>query len=183
MAQVNVEIKGRIFPYELFGPHIFKDGENKGLTVESMMFSNRKHLVKLKNIRDHNAKRVSNPDKLHLHLAWILNAGEFVKAPLVCPHCSNEWNNIKFFSISRRRGAFIYGRRYVSCGEPACVYESLEEDFVPHPLKFSTLEYFSKEKELAKIGDFFREVFLESDKLDPGKAFELFLNASTTVQH
>jgi len=104
---VEVLINGRSFSYRLNGSYVFASGKKKGESVEALMFSQRSYLVKLKHIRDTNLTRDSRPDRLHLHLAWILSAGEFVKPLSTCQYCPDdrEHNKLGFFSVRYSGGA------------------------------------------------------------------------------
>jgi hypothetical protein len=178
MALANVVIKGRVFPYELSGPYIFKSGKKKGQSVESLMFSDRAYLVYLKSVLDSEIGLVSVPNKLHLHLGWILNAGEFVRSSKTCQYCSGEFERrkIQLFSVRWSCGA-SYGHHYVCCSDGDCKSRIFDEKSSFLPLKFSSLSHFGK-GEQKRVGTFFKEIFLGAGRLDPERAFELFFSAS-----
>lgn len=179
-ALAEICINERFYSHELSGPYNFKSGKNEGRSLESLMFSNRSYLTKLKHIRDSKLGSGSYPDKLHLCLAWILNAGEFVQASESCPYCSNEQRNIKLFSVRWSGGACSFGRPYVCCEDADCKYRIIEEKSSLLPLKFSSLNHFRNTKQ-REAGAFFKDIFLGTGRLDPEKAFELFLSATTNA--
>lgn len=179
-ALVEVCINERHFSYNLESPYHFKTGPKAGSSVEALMFSNISYLAQLKHIRDSKLGATSQPDKLHLHLAWILNAGEFVQASESCPYCSNKQRNIKLFSVRWSGGACSFGRPYVCCEDADCKYRIIEEKSSLLPLKFSSLNHFRNTKQ-REAGAFFKDIFLGTGRLDPEKAFELFLSATTNA--
>jgi len=180
---VNVRIKGQMFPYDLSGPYEFKTGKKRGTAAEKLMFLNRSYLVWLKNVLDAGMKIGSKPNKMHLHLGWILNAGEFVKASHICNYCFAEPDkkNIQFFSVRHSHGLCTYGERFTCCDGDSCKFRLLEEKSHLLPLKFSSLSYFRNGEE-GRIGKFFKEIFLGREQLDPDEAFQLFLSANTASQ-
>ena len=179
MALVNVVIKGRTFPYELSGPYMFKSGKKAGQSVEALMFADRGYLVYLKNIADKNMASGSLPNRLHLHLAWVMRAGEFIKSSEDCPYCSydGERKKVEMFSVRYSYGGCSYGHRFTCCNEDECRYRVLEEKSKLFPLKFSSLAYFSN-AEQKRLGAFFKDLFLGPGRLDTKKAFELFSSAN-----
>jgi hypothetical protein len=179
MAVVNVVIKGRIFPYELSGPYIFKSGKKVGQSVEALMFADRGYLAYLKNIADKEMAPGSLPNRLHLHLAWVMRAGEFIKSPQECHYCSSntEYKKIEFFSVRYSSGGCSYNHQFACCSQEECKQKIWEEKSKLFPLKFSSLAYFSN-AEQKRLGIFFKDLFLGPGRLDTKKAFELFSSAN-----
>ncbi len=178
---VEVRINDGLYRYEVDGPYNFKSGPKEGSSVEALMFSGISYLRKLKHIRDSKLARGSQPDKLHLHLAWILNAGEFVQSSEICPHCSDERRMVKFFSVRVSGGSSAFGFPYICCGREACMYKLLTDEKVHIlPLKFSSLSHFRNTKQ-KEAGAFLKSLLLGSDKLDPKKAFQMFLSSTSNA--
>ncbi|MHB9019653.1 MAG: hypothetical protein ACYC3G_02135 [Minisyncoccota bacterium] len=177
---VEVCINGGFYSYKLEGPYSLKSGQKEGSSVEALMFSNISYLHKLKHIRDSKLAKGSQPDRLHLHLAWILEAGEFVQSQELCPHCSDEQKKIKFFSVRISGGDYSFGgAQYVSCGGEACMYKLLTDEKIHlWPLKFSSLGHFRNSKQ-KDAGAFFKELFLGKERLDSEKAFQMFLSSTS----
>ncbi len=182
-ALVEVCINGKHFSYKLEGSYHFKTGPKAGSSVEELMFSNISYLAQLKHIRDSKLGSTSQPDKLHMHLAWILNAGEFVQSQELCPLCADEQERIKFFSVRISGGDHSFGGlQYVSCGGEVCMYKLLTDEKIHlWPLKFSSLSHFRNNRQ-KDAGAFFKELLLGKGKLDSQKAFDMFLLASPDVK-
>ena len=175
MALASVVIRGREFAYEPVGPYIFQSGKKKGHSVESLMFADYGFLSYLKSMSDKGLTAGSMPNKLHLHLAWAMRAGEFLQSRQRCPYCSGdgEAERVKYFSVRYSQGDCSYGFSYTCCDKDACKYQLVEERSRIFPLKFSSLAYFSR-AEQKRLGVFFKGLLLDSGRLDSQKAFKLF---------
>ena len=180
MDLANVLINGRNFLYqpELY---VFKSGKKRGLSLVSIMFSNPSYLVWQKRMLDSQMTPMTVPNKLHLHLSWLLSTGERLQTSCVCPYCQGEKRSIKWFSVRRSYdGSFSYGFPYVCCDNADCKRQIHEERSSPVPLKFSSLKGF-RDSEQKRMGRFFKDIFLGGDRFDSEKAFSLFVSATPLI--
>ena len=180
MDLANVVIRGRSFLYQ---PEIyaFKSGKKKGTTLLSLMFSDPSYLAWQKRILDSEMTTMTSPNRLHLHLAWILSVGESLEAPVLCPYCLGEKRNIKMFSVRHSSGECTYGHEFVCCNDVGCKQKLNEERSSLLPLKFSSLRQF-RNTEQKRMGKFFKEIFLGTERFDSDKAFRLFLSSTTLIR-
>ncbi len=163
--------------------YVFQSGKRTGQTPVVLMFQDYGILRwMLSRVRKEEAGSFKND--LHLHLEWLINAGEEVEPTQNCPICKER--KVRSFAVRwGHAGDFSIDRDYTFCEKEECKQEiqafSYDQGLTFLPFKFSSLLQFRKGGDRKRIVNLLKWAFGIEGRITRERAFHFFLN-NLTVQ-